>query len=97
MLKISTDIQAETLVFILEGSLAGPWVQELDSTWQRAACGKGFCRTRLDLSGLTFVSQEGKELLERLYAGGVELVSSDVLTKSIANEISRKHRHGRDR
>ena len=30
MLRVSTKIRFDTLVFILEGSLSGLWVQELD-------------------------------------------------------------------
>jgi len=90
MLKISTDVQAGTVVLVLEGSLSGPWVQEVEHTWETTVGDQGFGRTRLDLSGLTFVSSEGKKLLEKLVAGGVELISSDVLTKSIVSAISRK-------
>jgi hypothetical protein len=91
MLKITTDIQADALVFFLEGSLSGPWVREVERTWQKALDDQSLPRIRLELSGLTFVSGEGEELLTRLFAAGVQLTSSDVLTKSIVDAIYGKH------
>lgn len=96
VLKITTDFRVDTLVFTLEGSLAGPWVQEVERAWEMAASGQQFRRTKLDLSGITFVSTEGKELLERLFAKGADLFSSDVLTKSIVDAICLKHRRASD-
>lgn len=90
VLKISKKIDIDTLVLILEGELAGPWVEEVERTWKGEDAGKRFSRSKFDLSGLTFVSREGRRLLQQLFADGVELVSSDLLTRSIVDEISRK-------
>jgi uncharacterized membrane-anchored protein len=46
----------------------------------------------VDLSGVTFVSEEGKQLLEQICASGVEIVSSDLLTRALADELSHKYR-----
>lgn len=96
MLKITTDVQRDSLVLTLEGSLAGPWVQEVERVWQTAASSQPSRRTKFDLSGITYVSTEGKQLLERLLIAGAEIFSSDVLTKSIVDAISRKHRPRRN-
>jgi len=82
MLKVSTKIRFDTLVFILEGSLSGLWVQEVDRVVNDQCA-----RVELDLSGVTFVSPEGKRLLERLWANGAGIVSSHLLTKSLVQEI----------
>lgn len=91
MLKISKHSDGDTLVFILEGSLTGPWVHELRSAWVTAIGTRHFPRTKVDLSGVTFVSSEAKELLEWLFVQGVELFSTDILTKSIVKTFARKH------
>ena len=86
MLRVSTKIRFDTLVFILEGSLSGLWVQELDRVCRLAVVNET-ARVELDLSGVTFVSPEDKQLLERLWASGAGIVSSDLLTKSLVEEI----------
>ena len=95
MLKISEDADGDTVVFILEGSLSGPWVQEFERAWQTAADGRRCRRMKANLSAVTFVSREAKELLERLFLQGADLFSSDVLTKAIVDAITRKHRRSR--
>ena len=87
MLKVSTKIRFDTLVFILEGSLSGLWVQEVDRVCRLAVVNDQCARVELDLSGVTFVSPEGKQLLERLWANGAGIVSSDLLTKPLVEEI----------
>jgi anti-anti-sigma regulatory factor len=91
MLRISEETRGSALVCVLEGTLTGPWVRELELTCQRAVTAEPSLKIRLDLSGLTFVSAEGKELLQRCYSAGMQLMSSDVLTKAIIDEISRRH------
>ena len=87
MLRVSTKIRFDTLVFILEGSLSGLWVQEVDRVCRVAIVNDQCARVELDLSGVTFVSPEGKQLLEKLWANGAGIVSSDLLTKSLVEEI----------
>ena len=87
MLRVSTKIRFDTLVLILEGSLSGLWVQEVDRVCRLAVVNDQCARVELDLSGVTFVSPEGKQLLERLWANGAGIVSSDLLTKPLVEEI----------
>jgi len=87
MLRVSTKIRIDTVVFILEGSLSGQWVQEVDRVCRLAVVNDQCARVELDLSGVTFVSPEGKQLLERLWANGAGIVSSDLLTKPLVEEI----------
>lgn len=92
MLKISTEMLSDELMLVLEGSLSGPWVGEVESVWHRTSTGREARRVRVDLSGVTFVSEEGKQLLEQICASGAEIVSSDLLTRALADELSHKHR-----
>jgi len=93
MLKVTKEIYNNTVVLILEGSLSGPWVQEVDRVCRVSAVTERYVTVTVDLSHVTFVSEEGKELLERLCASGAEIISSDVLTKSLVEEIQGRRKN----
>lgn len=92
MLKISTETRGDMVLLVLEGSLSGPWVAEFESACRRAAADHRAEGMRVDLSGVTFVSNEGKQLLEQMCASGAEIVSSDLLTKALCEELSTRYR-----
>jgi hypothetical protein len=92
MLKIATEMVDDEVLLILEGSLNGPWVAEVERAWHGAAIDRQPRKIKVDLSEVTFVSDEGKQLLERICARGTEICSSDLLTKALADELSHKHR-----
>jgi anti-anti-sigma regulatory factor len=93
MLKVTKEIYNNTVVLIVEGSLSGPWVQEVDRVCRVSAVTDRCITVTVDLSQVTFVSEEGKELLERLCASGAEIISSDVLTKSLVEEIQKRRKN----
>lgn len=90
MLKISSRMLDDHVTLVLEGSLSGPWVAEVESVWRRTSIGGTALRVTIDLSGVTFVSDEGRQLLENICASGAEVVSSDLLTKTMADDLSHK-------
>ena len=92
MLKIHTEMLNDEVVLVLEGSLSGPWVAEVESVWQGVTLYRKPDRVRVDLSDVTFVSDEGKQVLKQICASGADIASSDLLTKALADELSRKHR-----
>jgi anti-anti-sigma regulatory factor len=92
MLKISTDELLGEVLLVLEGSLSGPWVPEVERAWQRVSIEPPLQKLRVDLSGVTFVSEQGRSLLERMCASGVELSSSDLQTRALCEELLQKHR-----
>lgn len=92
MLKIGTEMLHDEVLLLLEGSLSGPWVAEVERAWHGATVDRQPGKIRVDLSDVTFVSDEGKQLLERICASGAEIVSYDLLTKALADELSHKHR-----
>jgi anti-anti-sigma regulatory factor len=92
MLKISTEELLGELLLVLEGSLSGPWVPELERVWQRVSSQPPHRKLRVDLSGVTFVNEQGRSLLERMCASGAELFSSDLQTRALCEELSQKYR-----
>jgi STAS domain-containing protein len=87
MLKINMRIEAGVMTFELEGKLAGPWVKELELCWRSAGSTQRIHPVRVDLSSVTFIDAEGRELLGRIYQEGAQLVATGCLNKCIVEEI----------
>ena len=94
MLKITTLTNAESTAFRLEGRLAGPWVEELKRCWLSTVSAKTRHPISVDLSAVTYVDAEGKELLNMIYQAGAKLIASGCLTSCIVNEIVHVARRG---
>jgi hypothetical protein len=90
MLRITVQNDAQTVTLQLEGRLAGPWLEELDETFQRALVGKRQPKIEVDLTGLISIDRGGKTYLESMHQRGVEFIVGDCETKSIVDEISSK-------
>ena len=89
MLKITTRVTAGVVVFELAGRLAGPWVKELKCYWRSTAATQGISAARVDLSSVTFIDEEGKDLLREMFREGAELVATGCLNKCIVEGIMR--------
>ena len=88
MLKITMRIEAGVMTFELAGKLVGPWVKELDLCWRSAASTQRIHPVRVDLSSVTFIDAEGKDLLGRMYREGAKLVAAGCLNKCIVEGIA---------
>jgi hypothetical protein len=89
VLKITLISSASGITFRLEGKLAGPWVGELERHWYPAIAGNENKRLTVDLSGLTFVNAEGRELLAWMYRRGAALKASNYTTRCLVEQIER--------
>ncbi|MEI8015506.1 MAG: hypothetical protein WCH20_11810 [Nitrospira sp.] len=87
MLKITTLTNAESTVLRLEGRLAGPWVQELELCWGLTVGTTTNHPLSVDLSAVTYVDSDGKDLLKKIHQQGAKLIASGCLTRCIVNEI----------
>src|SRR6201987_2285081 len=88
MLRITVHDSPQTLTFQLEGSLAGPWLRELEECWQNALAGPHKPVLRVDLTGVTSINAAGNACLAALHRQGAEFVAADCLTKAIVAEIT---------
>ena len=90
MLRITTVAGGNPTTLQVEGSLAGPWVDELRSACERLACGAfGSQRPRivLDLANVWFVDDAGIHLLQELRGQGASISrSSSFVTELLAME-----------
>jgi anti-anti-sigma regulatory factor len=98
MLKITgqKDAAPDSLSLRLEGKLAGPWVEELNSYWCQIS-GNQQSGAVIDLTGVTFIDANGKALLTKLWQQGAELRASGCLTRCIVEEITKAGHAGSPR
>jgi anti-anti-sigma regulatory factor len=94
MLKITTHTDTLSTTLQLEGRLAGPWVGELKRCWLSTVSAKTRHPLSLDLSAVTYVDAEGKELLSKIYQAGAKLIASGCLTSCLVREITQAVRSG---
>lgn len=87
MLRISVLNDPETTRMKLEGKLAHEWVSELEKAWSVVAAVKRARKVIVDLLGVSFVDDSGRELLAAMHKSGVELIGSGPLVSSLIAEI----------
>lgn len=93
MLKITAQHGGGTdsISLILEGRLAGPWVEELQACWRELSA-KQRSRAMIDLIGVTFIDAGGKALLAKLWQEGAALRAAGCLTRCVVEEITESGR-----
>src|SRR5436309_1954580 len=89
MLRITLHDQPQLLTLQLEGKLAGPWVRELEKSWQAALLGQPKRVVRLDLTAVTFIDAAGKQALAGMHAQGARFAVAGCLMRAIVAEITR--------
>jgi anti-anti-sigma regulatory factor len=90
MLKISVKNEEprKQLLLEVEGRLAGPWVEELERSWEseRRKASSGDIVVRL--SSVTFIDEAGKELLSKIFHAGSRLEGSGCMVRAIIARIT---------
>ena len=90
MLRICYSDTDATQRWILCGQLAGPWVQELRSFWQRTRRTVNGSHAVVDLSDVTFVDENGESLLSEMRSVGVEFVAAGIEIKYLIENLKGK-------
>jgi outer membrane protein len=86
MLKITVSRNESAATLVLEGKLAGPWVAELEASWEAEKAQSS--DLSVDLGGVTFVDFEGRSLLKRIHQQGGKLVAKGCLIRAIVAELT---------
>lgn len=87
-LRISIQESDQTIGFILEGRIAGPWVTELKRAWMELIPRLSGRKLSLDLRNVTYTDAGGKGVLCEIFARtNADLVVSSPLTQYLADEI----------
>ncbi len=88
MLRITVHNDIGMTRLKIEGRLMGAWAPELEECWRQAAAIQPPPRILVELTDVSFVDEEGGELLKRMAAAGVEMIAIDVLMKALVEEIT---------
>jgi hypothetical protein len=67
MLKITVEESEGAETIKLEGKITGPWVDELNRTWHALTTSLGRRQLELDMRGVGFVDDRGRQLLREIY------------------------------
>jgi len=94
MLRITIEEKGDFTRFRLEGKLMSYWVKELERCWICARNNGPETRFEVDLSGVSFVDEKGKALLERMVSEGAELVADGPMMRSVAHSVVEHARIG---
>src|SRR6266550_7430916 len=96
MFKITTiDNQAQS-VLLLEGSLVGPWLPELQRTWDETRQTHEGAILIVDLTNLTIVSQHGENILFQIMSQGARIVGKSFLAREVLKQLERRRNRQRE-
>ena len=74
---------------LVEGTLSDGWVDALEASWLEAKSqlnGKLY----IDLSGVTYIDDKGRELLARIIRSGAELRTAGIMTRTVVEQITKE-------
>ena len=89
MLRITVHIDETGPTLQLEGRLAGQAILEAERCWVATRAEHPDRPLRIDLRAVTFMDQEGKSFLTRVFQQGASFLSSGCLTRAYVEEIMR--------
>jgi hypothetical protein len=87
MLKITLHEANGQPCLELEGRLAGAWVCELEHCWHTAKASHPNRILSVNLTGVTFIDQAGRYLLQLMHRDGVRLVGSGLMMQDLWDHI----------
>ena len=87
MLRITLDRSGALVRLRLEGRLTGPWVKELELCWSELLPQQRRGAVT-DMAGITFIGEDGKEILLKLWKEGAVFHATDCLTRSVVQSIT---------
>ena len=87
MLKITIMELATERRWIVQGSLVGPWVSELRTTWKRAHRNHDKRACIIDLNDVTFIDKSGERLLRAISRKGAQLIAGGMYVKHVVEQL----------
>jgi anti-anti-sigma regulatory factor len=88
MFRATVEHDGELVTLRIEGRLSGPCLPELENCWRQMMNGNGSRRCVVDLKEVTFISSQGKQLLERLCRAGAQLTGNGLMTRAVVEQIT---------
>jgi len=87
VLKITIMETATERRWIVQGSLVGPWVSELRTTWKRAHRSHDKRACIIDLNDVTFIDKSGERLLRAISKKGAQLIAGGMYVKHMVEQL----------
>ena len=89
MLKISVrnETPQKPLLLEVEGRLAGPWVEELERSWEAERQKAPSADIIVRLSSVSSIDEAGKELLTKIFRAGAKLEGSGCMVRAVIARI----------
>ena len=83
VLRITPTAKSSGLELVLEGRLAGPWVEVLRQTWTDSLGRKEPRQVLVDLGSVTFADSRGRALLLNMQDRGVGFIKASAFLREI--------------
>ncbi|HVM91239.1 MAG TPA: hypothetical protein VMT67_00430 [Terriglobales bacterium] len=93
-LRIVIQRTPDSDTWLLQGSLSGPAVDELMTTWKKAGSERNGRNCVIDVVDVTSIDEHGEEALRELIEDGVQFVGGGVYTRSLLDDLSKRYRQG---
>ena len=98
MLRIDIHQGKQGANLILAGKLMGPWVTELERCWNALISAEPcipilpILPIVVDLSGVTFIDEQGKQLVVRMCQSGIRFAGTGLIAGFFCREIEEETR-----
>ena len=86
MLRITIQKSFDAVVLRLEGSVKGPWVDELQEAWLTSAKMAVGEPVSIDLEAVSFIDARGRDLLMRIQREGVALMGASSFLRQVLED-----------
>ena len=87
MLRINVNDSGDQTSLVIEGKLMGLWVKALEACWQSIVRKTPARPVEVDLAAVSFVDDDGRELLAQMCQRGVTIIPHGLLMTAIVEEI----------
>ena len=87
MIRISEIRKGSKRRLLVEGTLAGDWVEVLEKSWLEAQASRNGEPMRVDLSGVTWIDDKGRKLLKRILQDNAELRATGIMIRAVIEEL----------
>jgi hypothetical protein len=86
VLRITIQKMSDVVLLKLEGSVKGPWVDELRKAWLASAKTADGQPMSIDLGAVSFIDAKGRDLLLRMQREGVALKGASGFLRQVLED-----------
>ena len=90
VLRITIQRTSDVVLLKLEGSVKGPWVDELRKAWLESAKMAGGEPMSIDLGAVSFIDATGRDLILRMQREGVALKGASGFLRQVLEGTNTK-------